>query len=75
MQHGAGQRKLLPPSDAFTKRLAAAGAAPSVGSVGDALDNALAETHIGGSRIRADTPRPTWQCESREFEFLSCAGG
>jgi putative transposase len=34
-------------SIAFTERLAAAGAAPSVGSVGDALDNALAESHIG----------------------------
>jgi putative transposase len=34
-------------SIAFTERLAAAGAAPSVGTVGDALDNALAETHIG----------------------------
>jgi putative transposase len=34
-------------SIAFTERLTAAGAAPSVGTVGDALDNALAETHIG----------------------------
>lgn len=34
-------------SIAFTQRLAQAGAAPSVGSVGDALDNALAETEIG----------------------------
>jgi putative transposase len=33
-------------SIAFTERLAAAGAAPSVGSVGDALDNALAVSHI-----------------------------
>ncbi len=31
----------------YTGRLAAAGAAPSVGSVGDAYDNALAETVIG----------------------------
>jgi putative transposase len=31
----------------FTERLAEAGAAPSVGSVGDAYDNALAETEIG----------------------------
>jgi putative transposase len=31
----------------FTQRLAQAGAAPSVGSVGDAYDNALAETEIG----------------------------
>ena len=34
-------------SIAFTERLAQAGAAPSVGSVGDAFDNALAETQIG----------------------------
>ncbi|GAA5116858.1 hypothetical protein GCM10025762_32510 [Haloechinothrix salitolerans] len=34
-------------SIAFTNRLADAGARPSVGSVGDALDNALAETTIG----------------------------
>ena len=34
-------------SIAFTERLAQAGAAPSVGSVGDAYDNALAETQIG----------------------------
>ena len=34
-------------SIAFTEQLAAAGAAPSVGTVGDALDNALAESHIG----------------------------
>jgi len=33
-------------SIAFIERLAAAGAAPIVGTVGDALDNALAETHI-----------------------------
>ena len=31
----------------FTERLAQAGAAPSVGTVGDAFDNALAETEIG----------------------------
>jgi putative transposase len=41
-------------SIAFTERLAAAGAAPSVGSVGDAYDNALAESGtapgVGGSR-------------------------
>ena len=31
----------------YTGRLAVAGAAPSIGSVGDAYDNALAETVIG----------------------------
>jgi putative transposase len=34
-------------SIAFTERLALAGAAPSVGTVGDALNNALAESEIG----------------------------
>jgi putative transposase len=34
-------------SIAVTERLAAAGAAPSVGTVGDAYDNALAESEIG----------------------------
>jgi putative transposase len=34
-------------SIAVTERLAAAGAAPSVGTVGDAFDNALAESEIG----------------------------
>jgi putative transposase len=34
-------------SIAFTERLAAAGAQPSVGTVGDAYDNALAESVIG----------------------------
>ena len=34
-------------SIAFTERLADAGAAPSVGSIGDAYDNALAESEIG----------------------------
>jgi transposase InsO family protein len=35
-----------PRSNAFTERLAAAGAVSSVGTVGDALDNALAESQI-----------------------------
>jgi putative transposase len=43
-------------SIAFTERLAAAGAAPSVGTVGDALDNALAESQIGLFKTRADPP-------------------
>jgi putative transposase len=34
-------------SVAFTDRLVQAGADPSAGSVGDAYDNALAETTIG----------------------------
>jgi len=42
-------------SIAFTERLAHAGAAPSVGSVGDVYDHALAESVIGL------LPRPTTQ--------------
>ena len=43
----------------FTETLLLAGLAPSVGTVGDALDNALAETTIGLYKtecIRADSP-------------------
>jgi putative transposase len=47
-------------STAFTERLAAAGAAPSVGSVGDALDNALAESTSGCSD-RVDPPPRGWR--------------
>jgi putative transposase len=46
-------------SIAFTERLVQAGADPSVGSVGDAYDNALAETTIGLYKtelIRAEGP-------------------
>ena len=42
--HDAGSQYT---SIAFTERLVQAGADPSVGSVGDAYDNALAETTIG----------------------------
>jgi putative transposase len=42
--HDAGSQYT---SIAFTGRLAAAGAQPSVGTVGDAYDNALADTVIG----------------------------
>ena len=47
-------------SIAFTERLAAAGAAPSVGTVGDALDNALAETHIGLFKTELIHRRGPW---------------
>ena len=43
----------------FTETLLLAGLRPSVGTVGDALDNALAETAIGLYKtecIRADSP-------------------
>jgi putative transposase len=48
-------------SIAFTERLAAVGAAPSVGSVGDALDNAVAETHIGLFKTELIRRRGPWR--------------
>ena len=48
-------------SIAFTERLAAAGAAPSVGTVGDALDNALAESHIGLFKTELIRRRGPWK--------------
>ncbi len=56
--HDAGSQYT---SIAFTERLAAAGAAPSVGSVGDALDNALAETQIGLFKTELIRPRGPWR--------------
>ncbi len=56
--HDAGSQYT---SIAFTERLAAAGAAPSVGSVGDALDNALAETHIGLFKTELIRRRGPWK--------------
>jgi putative transposase len=44
-----------------TERLATAGAAPSVGSVGDAFDNALAETTIGLFKTELIKPRGPWR--------------
>ena len=40
----------------YTERLAEAGLVPSVGSVGDSYDNALAETINGGIQSRGDPP-------------------
>jgi putative transposase len=40
--------------------VAAAGAAPSVGTVGDALDNALAERHIGLFKTELIRRRGPW---------------
>ena len=45
----------------FTQRLAEAGAAPSVGSVGDAYDNALAETEIGLFKTELINRRGPWR--------------
>jgi putative transposase len=48
-------------SIACTERLAAAGALPSVGSVGDAYDNALAESTIGLFKTELFKPRGPWR--------------
>jgi putative transposase len=48
-------------SIAHTERLAEAGAAPSVGSVGDAYDNALAESQIGLFKTEVIRPRGPWR--------------
>lgn len=61
-------------SIAFTERLAAAGAAPSVGSVGDAYDNALAESIIGLFKTELIKPGGPWrtveQVEIATLEYL-----
>ena len=61
-------------SIAFTERLAEAGAAPSVGSVGDAYDNALAESLIGLFKTELIKPGGPWrtveQVEIATLEYV-----
>jgi putative transposase len=61
-------------SIAFTGRLAAAGVSGSVGTVGDACDNALAESVIGLSRTELIKPRGPWrtagQVELATMEYV-----
>ena len=61
-------------SIAFTERRAAAGAQPSVGSVGDAYDNALAESVIGLFKTELIKPRGPWrtaeQVEIATLEYV-----
>jgi len=61
-------------SIAFTERLAAAGVSPSVGTVGDAYDNALAESVIGLFKTELIKPRGPWknagQVESATLEYV-----
>jgi putative transposase len=61
-------------SIAFTERLARAGIDPSVGSVGDAFDNALAETVIGLFKTELIKPRGPWrsveQVEIATLEYV-----
>ena len=48
-------------SIAFTTRLIEAGIDPSVGSVGDAYDNALAETTVGSFKTEQIHPNGPWR--------------
>ena len=55
----------------YTERLAAAGIEPSVGSVGDSYDNALAETVIGLFKTEVIRRRGPWRnLEAVEFATL-----
>jgi putative transposase len=61
-------------SIAFTERLAAAGVSASVGTVGDAYDNALAESVIGLFKTELIKPRGPWknagQVESATLDYV-----
>jgi putative transposase len=61
-------------SIAFTERLAAAGVSASVGTVGDAYDNALAESVIGLFKTELIRPRGPWrtaeQVELATLEYV-----
>jgi putative transposase len=48
-------------SIAFTERLAAIGVSPSIGTVGDAYDNALAETVVGLYKTELINPNKPWK--------------
>ena len=55
----------------YTERLAEAGIEPSVGSVGDSFDNALAETVIGLFKTEVIRRRGPWRSlEAIEFATL-----
>ena len=55
----------------YSERLAEAGIAPSVGSVGDSYDNALAETVIGLFKTEVIRRRGPWRsCEAVELATL-----
>jgi transposase InsO family protein len=56
----------------YTERLADAGIAPSVGSVGDSFDNALAETVIGLFKTESIRQQGPWRSfEAVEFATLA----
>jgi transposase InsO family protein len=55
----------------YTERLAEAGIEPSVGSVGDSYDNALAETINGLYKAEVIHRRRPWRsCEAVEYATL-----
>jgi transposase InsO family protein len=55
----------------YTERLAEAGIEPSVGSIGDSYDNALAETVIGLFKTEVIRRRGPWRhAEAVEFATL-----
>ena len=54
----------------YTERLAEAGIEPSVGSVGDSYDNALAETMIGLFKTEVIRPNGPWR-NLEEVEFAT----
>jgi transposase InsO family protein len=57
----------------YTERLAEAGVEPSVGSVGDSYDNALAETINGLYKAEVIHRRGPWRSfEAVEFATLEC---
>jgi len=59
-------------SFAFTQRLIDEGVDPSVGSVGDAYDNALAESQIGAYKTELIQPEGPWRdVEHVELETLT----
>src|SRR6185437_3741276 len=59
-------------SSKYTERLAEAGIEPSVGSVGDSYDNALAETINGLYKAEVIHRRGPWRsCEAVEFATLT----
>ncbi len=60
----------------YTERLAEAGIEPSVGSVGDSYDNAMAETIFGLFKAEVIWPNGPWKAlEEVEFatlEWVDC---
>ena len=58
----------------YTERLAEEGIEPSVGSVGDSYDNAIAESIIGLYKTEVIRPRGPWRSlEAVEHAILACA--